>query len=299
MPRVRPFDASFAVLLLILSQACAPADETPVVEVTARDFAFEASAQIPSGWTTFRFVNAGREHHFFLLTRLPDGKTLDDYRREVGSAFDTVWEGLKDGSMDKAQAGMALGTMLPAWFSSVEPMGGVGLIAPNGIGETTANLKPGNYVMECYVKTADGTFHTALGMMTSLVVTEELGGGSAPEADVDISVSNAGISTEGALTTGEHTVAVHFVEHPEVGLGNDVHLVRLDDTTDIGEVGRWMDWMEVDGFRSPAPAQFLGGTQEMPVGYTAYFTVTLEPGRYAWIVEAPAESARWSEFTIE
>ena len=299
MPRVRPLAAAAATLALFLAQACAPADEAQVVEVTGRDFSFETPAEIPSGWTTFRFVNAGREHHFFLLTRLPEGKTLGDYRQQVVPAFNVAWDGLKDGSMDKAQAGAALGSNLPQWFGSVEPMGGPGLIAPGRVGETTANLKPGTYVMECYVKTADGIFHTNLGMITSLVVTDDVTGASAPQADLEISVSNAGIATGDEITAGTHTVAVHFVEHPGIGLGNDVHLVRLDDVTDVAELARWMDWMEVDGLRAPAPAPFLGGTQEMPVGYTAYFTATLEPGRYAWIVEAPAESAKWSEFTVE
>ena len=299
MLRVRPFAVPVAALVLFLSQGCAPGDDAHVVQVTARDFVFQTPAEIPSGWTTFRFVNEGREHHFFLLSRLPDGKTLEDYRSDVGPAFDGAWHGLRDGSMDKAQAGMLLGGNLPAWYGSVEPMGGVGLIAPGGVGQTTANLKPGTYVMECYVKTADGTFHTTLGMMTSLVVTEGPSTAPAPAADFEISVSNDGIATEGEMTAGEHTVAVHFLEHPELGLGNDVHLVRLEDGTDVTEVAKWMDWMEVGGLRSPAPAQFLGGTEEMPVGYTAYFTVTVEPGRYAWIVEAPAESSKWSEFTVE
>jgi hypothetical protein len=76
-------------------------------------------------------------------------------------------------------------------------------------------------------------------------------------------------------------------------------LVRLEEETDVSEVVRWMDWMEVDGLRAPAPASFLGGAQEMPVGSTAYFNATVGPGRYAWVVEAPAESGKWMEFTIE
>ncbi len=288
-----------AALGLFLLQGCLPGDDAQAAEVTARDYVFQAPAEIPSGWTTFRFMNEGEEHHFFLLSRLPDGKTYEDYQQEVVPPFDSAWHGLKDGFIDKAEAGMMLGRRLPDWYGSVEQMGGPGLVAPGGIAQTSVNLEPGTYVMECYVKTPDGTFHTSLGMMRSITVTTASSGASAPEADIEITLSNDEIATEGEMTSGEHTIAVHFKEHPEVGLGNDVHLVRLEDDTDVNEVATWMDWMEVGGLRAPAPARFLGGVQEMPIGHTAYFTVEVEPGRYAWIVEAPAESSMWKEFTVE
>ena len=178
-------------------------------------------------------------------------------------------------------------------------MGGPGLLAPGRAVRTTAKLDPGNYVMECYVKTADGTFHTSLGVAQPITVTEANSGGSPPLADIQITLSNFVISVEGEATPGEHTVAVHFEEHPEFGLGNDVHLVRLDDGMSLDEVVPWMDWMNLDGLREPAPATFLGGTQEMPVGHTAYFTVELEPGRYAWISESTAAQGMVKEFTVE
>jgi hypothetical protein len=260
-----------------------------VVEVVAADFAFQAPAEIPSGWTTFEFRNEGREHHFFLLSRLPADKTLEDYGTEVGLVFDEVWNQLKTGAVDKAGAGAMLGQRLPEWYASVQLMGGPGLVAPGRSARTTARLEPGDYVMECYVKTADGTFHTALGMVRPLTVTSAASGGSPPAADIEITLSNFEIAVDGAATPGEHVVAVHFAEHPEAGLGNDVHLVRLDGETSLDDVVPWMDWMNLNGLRAPAPAEFLGGTQEMPVGYTAYFSVELEQGRYAWIAESPAE----------
>ena len=78
-----------------------------------------------------------------------------------------------------------------------------------------------------------------------------------------------------------------------------MHLARLQDEVDLDEVTQWMDWMEIAGLQAPAPAEFLGGTQEMPIGHTAYFTVNLEPGRYAWITEASADKGMFNEFTVE
>ena len=70
--------------------AAQPAADTPaamktshVVEVIGRDFSFEAPEQIPSGWTTFRFVNEGAQEHFMALTRMPEGLTVDDYLTDL------------------------------------------------------------------------------------------------------------------------------------------------------------------------------------------------------------------------
>ena len=71
-----------------------------------------------------------------------------------------------------------------------------------------------------------------------------------------------------------------------------VHLVRVSDDLDLGELERWMDWSQPMGLQTPAPAQFLGGTNEMPAGTTSFFTVTLEPGNYAWISEVPNSSEK-------
>jgi hypothetical protein len=138
-----------------------------------------------------------------------------------------------------------------------------------------------------------------LGMARQLTVTSDPSGASAPEADLEITLSNLELAIEGDVTGGDQTVAVHFEEHPEFGLGNDVHVVRLEDGTDLDDVASWMDWMNVDGLREPAPAAFVGGAHEMPVGHTSYFTVDLTPGRYAWIAESAADKGMVREFAID
>lgn len=54
------------------------------------------------------------------------------------------------------------------------------------------------------------------------------------------------------------------------------------------------------GLEVPAPATFLGGVNEMPVGSTGYLTVDLEPGQYAWIAEVPKpmEKGMLKSFTV-
>ena len=66
--------------------------------------------------------------------------------------------------------------------------------------------------------------------------------------------------------------------------------MRLEDDTDLAALGDWMNW--ISGLQTPAPAEFLGGTHEMPAGKTAYFSALLTPGRYALIAEVPDPAAK-------
>lgn len=303
--------ASVAILA-----ACQPADDTGaadevaatdretnsdsyIVEYVARDYAFTGPTEIPSGWVTMRMANEGQEHHFIFLTLLPDGRTIEDYASDVGPAFGEAWDALLAGTVDKAGAAAILGEELPEWYASAVAMGGPGLVAPGHVSQATMRLQPGNYVMECYVKTADGEFHVSLGMALPLRVTDEDSGAVPPKADFAITLDNSAIVVEGTPTSGRHTVAVNFDEQPAGGLGNDVHLVRLERGTDLSRVIEWMDWMNVDGLREPAPASFVGGVHEMPSGYVAFFNVDLEAGRYAWIGESGATLGMAREFTVE
>ena len=282
-----------------LETAKTAASQSYVVEYVARDYAFSGPTEIPSGWVTMRMANEGLEHHFIFLTLLPEGKTIEDYASDVGPAFGEAWDALQAGTVDKAAAGAMIGEALPEWYASAAPMGGPGLVAPGKKAQATMRLAPGNYVMECYVKTADGVFHIALGMALQLTVTAEDSGGQPPRADVDLTLFEDFMAVEGAPAAGRQTVAVNFDEHPAFGLGNDVHVVRLEEGTDLDEVIAWMDWMNIDGLRAPSPATFVGGLHEMPAGYTAFFTVDLEPGRYAWIAESGAARGMVEEFTVE
>ncbi len=96
----------------LVSRAARSTSDANVVEVVTADYAFRAPSEIPSGWITFRMKNEGREHHFLLLSRLPDGKTFEDYQEEVATPFDTVWHALKTGTVDKTEAGQMLGGLL-------------------------------------------------------------------------------------------------------------------------------------------------------------------------------------------
>ena len=266
----------------------------------------EAPSTIPSGWTTFRLKNASEMLHFAVLEHLPESIGVDEQQGEVAPVFQKGMDLLNAGKPDSASA--VFGT-LPRWFGDIVFMSGPGLIAPGQTAQTTVRLEPGTYLLECYVKT-NGVFHSynpspeVNGMIHELTVTEEPSGAPAPTPTLEMTLSSTrGIEINEDVAPGRHTVAVHFDDQTphEHFLGHDVHLVRLKDDTVVDDLATWMDWTQPGGLESPAPATFLGGTHEMPAGETAYFTVELTPGQYAWIAEVPkpAEKGMLKTFTVE
>jgi hypothetical protein len=272
--------------------------QAQVVEITAIDYAFQAPATVPAGWNTIRFTNDGAEPHFVFMSRLPEGTTLADYETEASGAFSRGWEALRDGNASEEEALAMIMESLPAWFADLRMVGGPGLVAPGLTSEVVFHLEPGSYVLECYMKTADGEIHYMDGMTRPMEVTDSRSEAAPPDPDIRITLTNEGMGVAGDLTAGRRVVAVHAKENPEVGFGHSAHLARLDAETDIDDVVQWMNWLAVDGLRSPAPVPFIGGIHAMPTGETAYFTVDLEPGRYLLISEATARMGMVHEFRV-
>lgn len=164
-------------------------------------------------------------------------------------------------------------------------------------------MKPGNYVMECYIKTADGTFHWKKGMTEDLHVTGDTTNAEPPKSPtIEITTTDKGLEVEGEPTPGKHLVAVHFNETNPGFVARDVHVAKLNKDSNLENIAVWMDFLNPQGLVStaenPGPATFISGTHEMPRGNTVYFTVDLEPGRYAWISEQPLDKKTIEVFTV-
>ncbi len=263
-----------------------------VVEVTSTGMNFQAPDEIPSGWTTFRYNNATGMTHFAQLELLPDGIGVADQQLEVAPVFQQGMDLLNAGRFEDALAAFG---QLPAWFFEVVFIGGPGMTAPGRTSETTVFLEPGTYLLECYVK-MNGVFHSfnpsgdTYGMVREITVTDARSPAREPKPTLDLTISGEhGIQVDLDIRPGKHTVAVHFDDQIVHGhfLGHDVHLVRLQDDTDMAALATWMDWTQPTGLEGPAPAEFLGGVNDMPAGSTGYMSVVLTPGRYAWIAEVP------------
>jgi uncharacterized cupredoxin-like copper-binding protein len=133
--------------LVVTAAPPAVAAEEPKsdVTVTLSDYAFAASTPLTAGTYTIRVENTGPQLHELTIERLLPGKTLADWQQ---------W-----------MAGGMRGTP-PA-----EPAGG--LVGPDKgkVGWLTITLKPGNYLLNCYVPDAkDGKPHFVHGMVQQITV---------------------------------------------------------------------------------------------------------------------------------
>jgi hypothetical protein len=255
---------------------------------------------VAAGWTTFELDNRTEHTHFAYLARLPgaaidaagDRDLLEFYVEQVTEPF----QGFMDALLGKDPRHEIV---FPDWFFDVLPGGGPGLTSPGETAVTTVNLEPGEYIVECYVKNDEGEFHSYLGMIDRLTVTDERSDAPEPEPTLELSVSTHGFDVETDVRPGRHTVAVEFEDQTVYDnlIGHDVHLVRLDDGTTVEDVNGWMNWMDAGGLVSDGtePGTFLGGVDTITTpgllagtaSETAYVHVTLKPGDYAWVAEVP------------
>jgi len=277
--------------------------EPGMVEVVTNAMDFQMVKSIPSGWTTFKYRNQSTDTHFLILEKYPEGKSISDAEKEIAPVFQSAMDSINAG---KIEAGMAEFGNLPEWFQEVEILGGTGLIAPGKIAQTTVNMEPGIYIIECYVKMNNGMFHSAMGMVAELRVTSNNNGKEPPVPTSEINISSTkGIEFKNELQTGRQTFKVNFIDQIAYAnfVGHDVHLVKLSPGADIKTLEKWMNWLDPKGLISPMPKgfEFMGGIQDMPAGNSGYFTVTLDEGKYVFISEIPEASKHkmLKEFTIQ
>lgn len=265
-----------------------------VIEIVTETMEFQMPDTITSGWNTWRYNNKSTQTHFILIDDYPDGITLDSVIQKVLPVFGDGMNLLNEG---KTEEGFAEFAKLPAWFSEVKWPGGVGLISPGHVAQTTLYLDPGYYFVECYLKMNTGMFHTNMGMIKELVVVEEKSLMEEPEADIAIQISSeSGIVFEPPVNAGLYTFSVLYQDQitHENFVGHDVNLVKLASDADESVLEAWMDWTDPKGFIEPAPEGFvfLGGVNDMPEGGKGYFTANLEPGKYVLISEVPKASEK-------
>jgi len=268
-------------------------DPTNIVELDATGMRFAGTDSISSGWTTIRLNNKDNMLHFGMVARLPDGVTATMYSDDLGARFQQGYNLMLEGRNEEVAA---VFDSIPEWVSKLSYHGGPGFISGNRSAESTQYLEPGNYVIECYVK-SDGIFHSfspvpgELAMIFPLTVTDPSGDMAEPEANATLTINETGMHlTEGAMEAGENSVRVRFdtqIRYPSF-VGQDVHVVRVDTDADVQAALDWMDWQTPAGLLVPSPVTFLGGINDvMPAGSTAYFKVDLSPGSYAFIGETP------------
>ena len=224
-----------------------------VVVVKTRDYAFDAPDSVPAGLTTVRLqTNAGHELHQVGLIRLDSGKTGADLM----------------GAMKAPGA-------LPKWAVEVA---GVNPPAPGQTADMTLTLEPGNYLLVCFVPSADGVPHIAKGMSRPLVVTGNPVAAAALPADVEIKLTDYAFGLSKPLTAGAHVIRVVN----DAQQTHEVQVVRLAPGKTGEDVAAWIEKQQ-----GPPPGEPLSGVAGLGVGKTATFPLTLTAGEYAFICFIP------------
>lgn len=275
----------------------APAEKGPnVVELTAVGTSFKGPAEIPAGWTTFKFSNKSDMVHFAIIDVLPEGVTASEMSANVMAPFQEAMDAMVAG--DEAATNAAFGKF-PEWIGSMARNGGPGMLSGQHDGQATVYIAPGHYVIECYVKT-NGIFHStpakdgAYGMILPLTVTASDAETTEPRANMTIAITNKGYQVvDGELRKGPNTIRVDYKEQQSFPsfTGNDIHLMRVAEESDRQAASDWVDWRKPHGLETPTPVEFLGGLNDLPAGKHGYFSVNLEPGDYAFIGEQPDPQA--------
>lgn len=231
------------------ASATAPASPN-VVTVIAKEYSFEAPAQIPAGLTTIRLVDEGKELHHVQLVKLEDGKTFEDFAQAVKHPGPPPTWAVEDGGPNPPRPG-------------------------GGIAEVTQVLEPGNYVLACFVPSADGMPHIAKGMMRPITVTPaSAASATEPVADIVMTLNDYGFELSKPLTPGKHVIRIE-------NAGQQAHelvLARMAPGKKAADLARWVEKMA-----GPPPAEPLGGIAGIHPGGHGYITVDLTPGNYGFL----------------
>jgi uncharacterized cupredoxin-like copper-binding protein len=248
--------AAAAVTPLAAQKSAAAGDLPHVVNVKALDFKFEAPASIPSGTTTFRLQNVGKEPHHLWIVKLAEGKTPADFNKAMKS-----W-------------GSAL--KMPAWAIDV---GGPNTAGANESAEGTMTLEPGTYMLVCWVPSPDGMLHVMKGMVKPMTVTAPATAAAEPTADITMMMDDYTFELSKPITPGRHTIRFEN----RAAQAHEAVIARLLPEKTLAQAVTWLN----AGQSGPEPVVLLGGASGLAKGRHMFITADFQPGHYALLCFIP------------
>jgi hypothetical protein len=251
-----------ALMVAALVGACSQAPQAPVpvtgmpqVTIDAADFSYTAPETLNAGWVRVKLMNVGKEPHHVQFMRLNDGVTLQQFQ-----------EALKQGE------GPAL--------ALVQLAGGVGAVDPSSAATAVINLPAGNYVIACFVTSADNVPHLAKGMIKPLTVTAATGAtASEPTATTTVRLKDFAIDMPDTLPAGNSVIKV-INDGPEF---HEWNIFRLGEGKTAQDIFAWFG-----NPAGPPPFSAIGGLNGLSKNFVGYAELDLKPGTYLAICNIPS-----------
>ena len=246
----------------------------PTIAINAADYTFTAPDSISGGLVRLMLTNTGKEEHHAQLFRLNDGVTLQRFQSAAESAIKALPEKGEVVFLDI----LALGTL----------EGGPASIPPGETTESIVNLKPGQYVVVCFVTGADGVPHAGKGMVKPLTVTAPAAGQPTPPASqATITLVDYGFVNTPSLKAGKTVIQV-------TNDGKEPHemaIVRLKGIT-AAEFQKIISAPPPPAGAAPPPGpppfEFAGGMQAISPEERAWTTLDLRSGDYVYVCFVPS-----------
>jgi hypothetical protein len=223
-----------------------PHERASLLRVVATEYALVVSAVPRSGIITARLVNHGKETHHFVISPVPDTLSLQRY---YDLAFGIVPSPL------------------------VRDIGGPNMTRPGDSSEIRLSLRPGRYIVSCWIIATDGKPHIMHGMLSEFRIALPVSTSSPPSQTMVVRSSDYRFDVKGRWREGTNTIEFENDGPQE----HDLQVVRLADNQTTEDI---RSWAESGGVGAPHAA-IVGGSSGIEKGQRTWFSVRLTPGRYA------------------
>ena len=216
--------------------------------VTATDYAYSGvPAEVAAGWVTIRMVNNGHELHMLATMNVPHGFT-------AATLIDSLLHNRH----------------IP---DDMREWGGPNAVAPGDTGSVTMYLPPGQYMLGCFVQSADKKTHFSKGMIGVLHVTATSAKVAPPSSTHLVTLSSYAIGTSGPrLRAGVDTLRISNVAKER----HDLVALKVAPGHSVADVLAWF----TDPPTGATAATAVAGTTALHPGEDAYITGNFTPGTY-------------------
>jgi uncharacterized cupredoxin-like copper-binding protein len=239
------------------SSGGASGKDAAAVAITAKDFAFELPASVPSGVVQLTLTNQGQQPHDFQIVKIDGNHSLDEF--------------------NQAMAGTGDGGPTPEWIHGV---GGVGTIAPGAPAQSSwVKLEDGaTYYYFCTESTDQNQPHASMGMVGQLKLSGKSKASALPKADATVKAKEYSFEITG-LKSGPQTVEFHNDGPHELHHFVAAPLMAGKTVNDV------LTALQSDDQSAPPPVDFEKSVSVSVVdpGVSEVVQLNLAPGKYVFL----------------